>query len=156
MYLYAVKTIRENSGPAEELVSNCFIKLWENRKKIIISVSLKHYLYVMLYHEITDYYRKKRLLTEKLTDDFVAPFDEKEFDHQQQYARLYQAVKKLPEQCRKVLELAVYDSMSYNDIANKLNISKNTVKTQIGRAYRQLKEMLDPNDFIFFLTLKIK
>ena len=108
----------------------------------------------MLYHGISDHYRKKRILTEKISDEFSAPFNEKEFDDLQQYARLYQAIKKLPDQCRKILELAVFESLSYNDIAQNLNISKNTVKTQIGRAYRYLKEILNPKDFNFFLILK--
>jgi len=43
--------------------------------------------------------------------------------------------------------------MSYNEIAENLHISRNTVKTQIGRAYRSLKEMLDPKDFNFFIIV---
>jgi RNA polymerase sigma-70 factor (ECF subfamily) len=90
------------------------------------------------------------LLTEPIAQDFRAPGDEKEFDDQKQYARLYLAVKKLPDQCRNILEMAVYESMKYQEIADKLNISRNTVKTQMGRAYKYLREMLNPKDFIFF------
>ena len=44
-----------------------------------------------------------------------------------------------------------------NDIVNKkLGISKNTVKTQMARAYRFLKESLDPKDFYFFCLLQKK
>ena len=153
MYLYASGSIKGNSGLAEELISDCFIKLWENRKKIDIQTSVKHYLFIMLHNGIIDHFRKRKLLTEPITDDFLAPGDEKEFDDQKQYARLYQAVKKLPDQCRKVLEMAVFESLSYNEIAAKLHISRNTVKTQIGRAYKRLKEMLDPKDFILFLLI---
>jgi RNA polymerase sigma factor (sigma-70 family) len=59
--------------------------------------------------------------------------------------------KSYPDQCRKVLELAVFDSKTYNEIAEELNISKNTVKTQMGRAYKHLKEKLDPKEFSFFI-----
>ena len=153
MYLYASRSVNSNSGLVEELISDCFIKLWENRKKIDIHSSVKHYLFIMLHNGIIDHSRKRKPLTEPITDDFLAPGDEKEFDDQKQYARLYQAVKKLPDQCRKVLQMAVFESLSYNEIAAKLHISRNTVKTQIGRAYKRLKEMLDPKDFIFFLLI---
>ena len=154
MYLYASKSTNGNEGLAEELVSDCFIKLWKNRKKIDVHNSLKHYLFLMLYNNIIDHFRKKRLLTVPLTQEFVAPGDEKFFDDRKQYARLYLAIKKLPDQCRKVLELAIFESLTYQEIAEKLHISKNTVKTQMGRAYKHLREMLDPKDFNFFLMIR--
>lgn len=154
MCLYALKSTRSNSGLAEELVSDCFIKIWEQRKYIEIKTSVEHYLFLMLHNAIVDHFRKKRVITEPLMNDFTAPVNEKDFDDQKQYARLYKAVKKLPVQCRKVLELAVYESLTYQEIADKLNISRNTVKTQMGRAYKYLREMLNPKDFNFFLVFK--
>jgi RNA polymerase sigma-70 factor (family 1) len=153
MYLYASKSTNGNEGLAEELVSDCFIRLWENRKNIDIHDSVKHFLFIMLHNHIIDYHRKKKPLTEPLEQDFPVPGDEKFFDDQKQYARLYVAVKKLPDQCRKVLELSIFESLSYQEIAEKLEISKNTVKTQMGRAYKHLREMLDPKDFNFFLVI---
>jgi RNA polymerase sigma-70 factor (ECF subfamily) len=154
MYLYASKSTNGNEGLAEELVSDCFIKLWEERKKIEIHDSVKRYLFLMLHNHIIDHHRKKRPLTEPLEKDFIAPGNEKFFDDQKQYARLYLALKKLPDQCRKVLELSVFESLSYQEIADQLHISKNTVKTQVGRAYKHLREMLDPKDFNFFLVIR--
>jgi len=52
--------------------------------------------------------------------------------------------------------MAVFDSFTYDQIAERLHISKNTVKTQIARAYRFLKESLDPKDFNFFLFVHRK
>ena len=110
----------------------------------------------MLHNSIIDYYRKKRILTDKLDYEIKAPGDEKEFDDQEEFAKLYSAMKQLPEQRRNILTLAVFDSLTYNEIAAKLNISRNTVKTQIARAYRFLKEILDPKDFNFFLLSRTK
>jgi len=154
MYLYAARHLKEESGLAEELVSDCFIKLWEHRKRLQIQLSVKHYLFVILHNNIIDNLRKKRLRTEPISEEIPVPGDEKFFDDQKQYAKLYLAVKKLPEQCRKVLELAVFESLTYDEIAEKLHISRNTVKTQMGRAYRFLKEKLDPRDFNLFLIIK--
>lgn len=151
MCLYAARTLHKSNGISEEIVDDCFIKLWENRRNIEIHTSLKHYLFLVLHNALIDHIRKKKLITEPLTADFPLPGDEKDFDEQIQYANLYKAIKKLPDQCRKVLELAVFGSKSYNEIAEELNISKNTVKTQMGRAYKQLKEMLDPKEFNLFI-----
>lgn len=154
MYLYAIKSTHGDSGLAEELVSDSFIKLWEKRKKIEIETSFENYLFFILKNRIIDHFRKKRILTKPLINDFIASVGDNDFDGEKHYARLYKAVKKLPKHCRKVLEMAVYESMTYQEIADNLNISRNTVKTQMGRAYKQLREMLDPKDFNLFLIIR--
>ncbi len=148
MSLYAHKSTN-NSGIVEELVSDCFIKIWENRKKINIKISVKNYIFLILRNSIVDYHRKKQVLQETL-ENVPEIADENYFDEQKQYALLYQALEKLPRQRRKILELAIFESLSYKQIAEKLNITRNTVKTQIARAYRLLKESLDPKDFYLF------
>ena len=70
-----------------------------------------------------------------------------------QDALLFSFIEKLPYQRRKILEMAVFDSMTYTEIAEKLGISRNTVKTQIARAYRFLKENLNTEDFHLFVIL---
>lgn len=152
MCLFAKKSVHDDQL-IENLVSDCFIKLWENRKNIEIKSSLKSYLYRILRNRIIDYFRKKQEATEILEELPDIP-DEPVFDEQKRYVKLYRALEKLPEQRRKILELAVFDSLSYLEIADKLDISKNTVKTQIARAYRFLKERLEPRDFYFFCLLQ--
>lgn len=154
MFLYAFKSVQVNPGLAQELVSDCFINLWESRKKIEIQKSVKQYLFLMLRNSIIDHHRTKRVLTETLEQDFPIPGDEKFFDDQLEFVHLYQAIEKLPAQCKEILKLAAFESLTYTEIAERLNISKNTVKTQMGRAYKRLREMLDPKDFSFFLVLR--
>lgn len=148
MCLYAQKSTADVSL-VEELVSDCFIKIWENRSKISINSSLKHYIFLMLRNSIIDHFRKKIIITESI-DNIPEPANEEYFDEQKQYAQLYELIQKLPEQRRRIIELAVFESLTYNEIAKKLNITKNTVKTQIARAYRFFKENLDPADFYLF------
>lgn len=154
MCLFAHKSVKEHEI-AEELVSDCFIKIWENRKSIEIKSSLKGYLYLMLRNSIIDHYRRKQFVMQH-PDVLPDIADESSFDEQQQYASLYKALEKLPFQRRKILELAVFESKTYNEIAETLGITRNTVKTQIARAYRFLKETLDPKDlFLFFMFKKV-
>lgn len=149
--LWISKYTRDKSL-ADELVSDCFIKLWENRRQIIIEKSLKSYLYRMLHNQLVSQLRKAKpemVGAEHLPDlpDEVVP------NSQDFYAELYCAIQKIPEQRRKILELAVFDSLSYKEIASRLDISVNTVKTQMGRAYQFLKEELDPKNFLLFSVI---
>ena len=154
MCLYTSKATN-NSGIVEELVSDCFIKIWENRRKINIKISVKNYIFFILRNSIIDHFRKKQTLPDTI-DEFPEIADITYFDEQKQYALLYRALEKLPPQRRKILELAVFDSLSYTEIAEKLEISKNTVKTQIARSYRFLKKSLDPKDFLLLYLFSQK
>ncbi len=149
MCLFAHKSCNDPEM-VEELVSDCFIKIWESRKKIEIKKSLKNYIFLMLRNGIIDHHRKKQIYHASLDRDLDIA-DESYFEEQQHYVLLYKAIQKLPKQRRRILELAVFESMPYREIGELLNISKNTVRTQVYRSYCYLKETLDPKDFYFLL-----
>lgn len=54
--------------------------------------------------------------------------------------KLHQAMDKLPPKCKNVFELSVIDVLKYNSAADSLGISVNTVKTQMKKLYRILRE----------------
>jgi RNA polymerase sigma-70 factor (ECF subfamily) len=149
MWLWASKYTRDKTL-SEELVSDCFIKLWERRQYILIEKSLKSYLYLMLRNQIVSMARKSRNILFVGLDNLPEIPDESEVLRHECYAALYRAIQRMPEQRRRILELAAFDSLTYKQIADQLNISVNTVKTQMGRAYQFLKEELDPNHFLLF------
>jgi|GEM_PF-2869035 len=55
---------------------------------------------------------------------------------------LEQGVSNLPECCREIFRLSRDKEMDYNRIADRLGISKNTVKTQIKIALAHLRRAL--------------
>jgi RNA polymerase sigma-70 factor (ECF subfamily) len=54
------------------------------------------------------------------------------------------AVMRLPERCRLVFTLSREQGLTYNQIAQLLEISPKTVETQMARAFRALREYLAP------------
>jgi RNA polymerase sigma-70 factor (ECF subfamily) len=109
----------------------------------------------MLRNGLIDNLRKKKGIVFSEVNSLPEIPDEGFDNDADHLTRLYIAMDKLPVQRRRILELAVYESATYNQIAEKLNISVNTVKTQIGRAYRFLKEELDPKSFqLLFIIQK--
>ena len=53
---------------------------------------------------------------------------------------LREAINKLPERCREVFMLSKMEELSNKEIAERLGISLNTVKTQMRMAYRELRQ----------------
>jgi RNA polymerase sigma-70 factor (ECF subfamily) len=155
LWLYANK-FTQDRPVAEELVADCFIKLWDRRKYISIEKSLKSYLFLMLRNQIVSQFRKNK--AHILIDIHSIPDipDDAYINNYDFYADLYRAIQKIPEQRRKILELAAFESLTYKEIANRLDISVNTVKTQMGRAYQFLKEELDPKSILLLSLLQNK
>ena len=153
LWLWARNFIHDKTV-AEEIVSDCFIKLWDHRKQIMIERSLKSYLFLMVRNGLVSYSRNTKKNLSISLDDLPDMPNEESINEQEFYTDLYDAINKIPEQRRKILELAVFDSLTYKEIAERLEISVNTVKTQMGRAYKFLKEELDPKNIILLKFLQ--
>jgi len=65
------------------------------------------------------------------------------FSQEELAVRVYDAIQELPKACQSIFRLAYEQNYSYQQIADTLQISKNTVKTQMGIAYKQLREKLN-------------
>jgi RNA polymerase sigma-70 factor (ECF subfamily) len=147
MCFYSRKILNDQAL-VEEIVSDCFIKLWVNRESIVIHQSVRNYLYLMLRNAIIDFSRKKKTLPVLHPETFPDFPDEQFFEEQEFYAKLYQVIERLPEQRRRILELAAFESLTYKEIAERLEISVNTVKTQMGRAYQYIKEQFSAKNVV--------
>lgn len=150
--VYSV-SILKNNLLAEEIVQEVFIRLWENRENINIETSFKAYLYRSVHNHCLNSL-KSRLIQKKHTELIY-----KEINYHAELATLNfneglldnlvsvemelffeKAIDALPEQCKEIFRLSRFEQLTYPQIADKLQISVNTVKTQISRALEKLHE----------------
>lgn len=147
---------------AEDIVKDCFLIFWDNRSKLEIKTSLSGYLFrsvrnACINHLIRDKKRNKTIsieeanwlkikINESLSDDYLmGNILAKELE-----AQIFNAIEKLPEGCREVFKLSRFEGFSHKIIAEQLNISKNTVKVQIYRALKKLKDAIPVDSIILF------
>ncbi|WP_257669200.1 RNA polymerase sigma factor [Parapedobacter tibetensis] len=144
-----------------DLVHDVFANLWVRRRELInISGSaLKYYLYAATRNAVLNDLRRKRYL-EKNQRDFAryastrmtAP-DQQLVDAQTQSA-LDKEIGGLPDRMREIFLLRRNEELSYAQIAEKLNLSKLTVKTQMHNAiYRLWKKFSTILIFLIIRTL---
>ncbi len=140
-----ISNIIKDNDTVEDLVLDCFVKLWEERKSLDIRSSVRNYLLTLARNAAISNLRKNKVQQVDLEKAAKVIFEEDSslFMEPDIYNRLYQALDKLPEQRLKILKMAVFEKKSYACIAEELGISVNTVKTQIARSYRFLKSELD-------------
>lgn len=147
-------TYLRDKQEVEDILQDLFIKLWENRMEIDPSTSFKAYLYTNLKNRVLNDLAKKKVRQEYLNhlqhlilhQDAVMTTDhmvrEKEL-----IALIEKEVHALPPKMRMAFEMSRNQHLSYDEIAEQLNISPHTARTQVRNVLRILKVKL-PN-FIF-------
>lgn len=166
--LFAEHMLKDSSA-AEEIVEDFFCYLWENCKDINKITNLNGYMFRSIHNRCLKYIRhlnvKKKygeyhqyIYSDKeiLEPDYTSypPFNlsSKELED-----KIYAAIEELPDKCKTIFCLNRFENRTYNEIAKDLNISVNTVKTQMARALNKLREsMKDFLPFIAFLFFTIK
>jgi len=65
-----------------------------------------------------------------------------EFERNEIQQVLMNAITKLPEKSRLPFMMSRFEELTYNEIADRLNISVKTVESHMGRALKLLRESL--------------
>lgn len=147
LYSFALNYVEDNFI-AEEIVENTLLKIWQKRNKLDKVLNLKAYLYTMVKNSCIDYNKKdNHLVRLDIAKHDAIPLKDQFIIEEETYALLYQALETLPEKCRRVFELSCIEGVKYKDIAEDLQISLNTVKSQRARAIVLLKTHFKENPF---------
>ena len=134
---------------AQEIVSDVFIKLWNNRSNIEKVNNLKSYLYVAIKRQSLNYIRdnskKMHLSLDECDNCIVVELNspEKMLLSKEFVEVLNRAVQELPSKCRLVYSLVKDDGLKYQEVAETLNISVKTVEMHVGKALKRIKIALD-------------
>lgn len=139
--LYALHYVQD-VDLAEDIVQDSYASLWEKLQEGDHVLNLKSYLYMMVRNRCLDHLRKKGLPTESLKpyDTYGIIDDDDAQERSQTEARLWTAIDSLPEKCREVFIMSKRDGLKYEEIAEELGLSVNTVRNQISKALKVLKE----------------
>ena len=120
-------------------------KLFESSRSLPDNFQLKSWFYKVARNAAVDYLRHlqvedkyKFLMAEAMIN--VPDMDE-EID-EQVYDKVNLAIESLPEQCRLIIKLNVLEGKKYQEIAEELGITINTIRTQVSRGYKKLREIL--------------
>ncbi|GAA3938385.1 sigma-70 family RNA polymerase sigma factor [Chitinophaga oryziterrae] len=134
----------------EDILQEVFAKLWEKRKEINPSQSVAGWLFVISFNLSVDYVRKKlreqtihkELLNLDFDDDYS--LDRKNV-YEDQYQLLEKAIAQLSPKKRKIVTLCKLEGKTYDEVAEELNISRNTVKEHLSIAMVKLNDYIQKN-----------
>jgi len=144
---------------AEDIVQETFLYLWQKRAELKITRNLKSYLLNAVKNRSINYLQRERQFDELTDSGFLVSFDEEsEAQHAEDElaVQIASSIEFLPSQCKKIFLLAYQDNLTYSEIATTLSLSKNTVKTQMGIAYKILCTQLKSFVFSLFYFFNLK
>ena len=134
---------------SKEIASDSLTFLWEKRGTLSFTTSVTVYLYKMVQNKCLNHIKHQRIENEyvnymirnKLLDEIpehdTNPYHEKELAEQ-----IRQAIDTLPEKCKLVFEMSRFEYLKNKEIAERLNISQNTVERHITIALEKLRKSL--------------
>ena len=142
-----------NQADAEDVTSQVFLKLCKSLKTFRGESKFSTWIYTITNNAIIDFTRKRKQVTSLDQDiDFndgesvqrdiedPSPGPEAQVLEKESVKLIVDAVSKLPESQRVVIELRYFLDSSYQEIADYLNIELGTVKSRISRAISYLRD----------------
>ncbi len=146
LYVYCFKMI-SNRFEAEEITQDTFIKVWEARQNIDENRSFSGYIFKIAHNKLFNLIRKK--INERYYKEYLEEYAETIEKSTEAYINfkelenlLDELTDKLPERRKRIFLLSRNDGLTYKEIARKLNISENTVDTQIRKVLDFFRQVL--------------
>lgn len=151
----------KNDDDTQDILQQLFEKLWVIKEGLGETVQIRSYLYAMARNSVLNYMRNNKnalqhnyIMVQQrgdIADDLYAKAEEKGMMEE-----LIAAIKKLPEQQRKV---AMYrcEGLSNNEIAKLMNLSLNTVNSHYKQCLKNLKKFLAfvADSLVIFISFNV-
>lgn len=145
-----------NREDARDVTQEAFVKAYQNLHSFRLESSFYTWLYRIAMNLAIDFVRKrKRRKTTSFEEDIAAREGDgtiaeihhsdspsRSLERKQLYARIMDAIDKLPEDQRQVVLLRELEGLSYKEIADVMDIPEGTVMSRLFYARRKLQQLL--------------
>lgn len=148
-----------NSSDAMDLMQEVFLGVYRNLHRFRGDAKFSSWIFRIAHNKAVDMNRRKRLMTspprfseEDEGDEFerfpgkseLEP--ENKLGNQEQNVRVLRMLGELTSDQRSIVELKVYQSLTFDEIAELQDISANTAKTRFYSALKKLKVVSEEHD----------
>lgn len=141
----------KNKEIAEEIVSDVYVKIWNNRSHLEEIINLKSYLFICVRNGCLSHLRKvkneKIIYTDSVNEYSFLPVEgpEDSLIEKEIIEQIYAAIETLPCKCKLAFTLAKINGLKYREIAEVLDITEKTVNNHLVLAVKKITELLNVN-----------
>ncbi len=130
---------------AEDVVQEVFCYLWDNRRSVYISSNLKSYLFTSVKNRSLNRIKRVKLLdqhSDRIKEAYLFSLNIDPSTDEKRLQRIYKLSESFPEKMGRVFFLRIREGKRYEEIADEMGISINSVKTHLKRAFNILRKSL--------------
>ncbi len=143
---YGLKFMVDGSV-VEDCIQELFLQLWQNRVSINATDSIKHYLLKALRHHVLQYLRAQQRVTLQELDWDISIADDIDTEtlmiQRESLAILTNTIQAqlatLPAREREALYLRYYENLSIPEIAEVMNVNRQSVSNFLQKALSKLR-----------------
>lgn len=146
VYYLSYKMIHDRAQ-AEDIALYCFEKLFQRAANFESGPNIKSFLLISARNQSLNYLKSSKR-QEAIKKEFIV-VSESQIEAENKFAIMddmvelvRSAVNELPNECRKIFEMLIYQELSPADVSEILNISISTVRNQKLRALQALRAKL--------------
>jgi RNA polymerase sigma factor (sigma-70 family) len=144
LYDYAIR-LSKDEQLSEDCVQDLFTTLWENQHNLPLVNAVKSYLLVSLkrrvYRKLSEHKKDINKIYEAL-EPGCSGFDPEPDNHAESTRVLQQAFTKLSEKQKEVIYLRFYNQLSYEEIAEVMEVKIKAIYKLIARAIHTLRNSI--------------
>ena len=151
LFLWA-NSILKDSDAAEDIVQDFFVDFWEKKRFESVTTNLQSYIFRSVRNSCLNYIKREQKLIhdiDHLEKEELAPKANTTTIENSQL--IYSSINELPEKCREVFMLCCVNGYTYNEAAEELGVTINTVRTHMVRAFKFLREKLKSPHLFYLL-----
>lgn len=152
--VYVSRFLPDEVEAVEDLVQEVFIALWEGKRTFSDIKELTNYMYRACYNNTLLYIRNNQIHGSILQSmQGEEPMEDEDDIYlltlkEEALRQLYHYIGELPPEQRRIINLRM-EGYGWDEIASKLGVSINTIKTQRSRSFKFLRENIDVHTLLF-------
>ncbi len=158
VYAYSISMLK-TKVLAEEIVQDVFLKIWQHRDRLNPDLSFKSYVFTItrnLTFNLISKVANNRKLKEEVfykSQKSYTPIEDKIAENEYEIIK-NKAIEQLPAKRKIIFQMSRSKGMSYEEISKELNISVSTVKGQMSKALKTIRNFLQNHgDVTLLITL---
>jgi RNA polymerase sigma-70 factor (ECF subfamily) len=144
LYRYAYRILRDKEG-SEDAVQEIFVKLWKMNTKLEEYESVEALAVTMIKNYSIDQLRKQKYIEPADSNAFslyhdTEPSPQDKLEISETSAIMHRIINDLPEIYREIIQLRDIEEQSYEEIAEKTGQNINTLRVNLSRARKSVRD----------------
>jgi len=134
---------------AQDMMQEAFIKAFAKIESYTGEASFGSWLKRIVINQCLDFIKKKKLKTVEIKEDIISIGDDEDWNIEKDIniQAIYSCIERLPQKCKNVVKLYLLEGYDHQEVAQILEISEVSSRSQLSRGKSRLKELLTQNNY---------